>query len=68
MTSVIDLFEARGKVLGKAEGEARLLIYMVKKGRMNLDEARSELRQMAADGLMDTEELELALQILDSGC
>ena len=59
--------EARGKNEGKIEGEARLLSYLVSKGRMTQDEARQELRQMATEGLMEPKSLELALQILEAG-
>ena len=62
--SVIDLIEAQGE----ARGKARLLNYMVKKGRITLDEARNDLRQMVADGLLDKMELKRALKILNSGC
>lgn len=59
--------EARGKNEGKIEGEARLLSYLVSKGRMTQDEARQELRQMATEGLMEIKSLELTLQILEAG-
>ena len=79
MESVVELImaegEARGvargkndgKIEGKIEGEARLLSYLVSKGRMTQDEARQKLRQMAAEGLIDPKSLELALRILEAG-
>ena len=56
--------EAKGKTMGKAEGEARLLRHLVSKGRLTLDEAQSELCQMAEKGEVAPDELELALSIL----
>ena len=76
MTTIVDMLrdegialgeargEARGEAKGKAEGEARLLRHLVSKGRLTMDEAESELRQMAEKGEVAPDELQLALSIL----
>jgi hypothetical protein len=61
MTSVVDMIKAEGK----AEGAALAILSLVAKGRLTVAEARLDLQDLKAQGLLDAAAYQDALQKLE---
>jgi len=64
MEQWVDELEAKCKAEGKAEGLITLVRRSVAKGRMSIDEARIEIREMMASGEIPLAAGEIALDQL----